>query len=123
MKKEFENIKFGQPFLTRSGHDAIFMFKHDSPIKPTYNFLVNTMVDSTTMLEVVTDEDGFVCDNEHLFPTDIVSRKPIDEERMNKVLDEAEKVRESAVGRKETGGWYWRKWAEWGYKKALENER
>lgn len=115
MKKEFENIKFGQPFLTRSGHDAVFMFKHDSPIKTTYNFLV-----SPTMLEVVTDEDGFVCDNEHQFPTDIVSRKPIDEEKMNKVLDEAEKIRESAVGRKETGGWYWRKWAEWGYKKALE---
>lgn len=68
----FKDIRFGQPFKTRSGHDAVFMFKYEGLLKTTYNFLVNKMVDETTMLEVVTDEDGFVCDKDHPFPTDIV---------------------------------------------------
>ena len=41
-------------------------------------------------------------------------------EKMDSILDEAEKMRETAIGRHLTGGWYWRKWAEWGYRKAIE---
>lgn len=54
---------------------------------------------------------------------DIVSEyeNSFDENKMNNILDEANKLRESAEGRKETGGWYWRKWAEWGYRKALNS--
>lgn len=49
-------------------------------------------------------------------------QEEISEEKMNSVLDEAERLRETAKGRKETGGWYWRKWAEWGYRKAKEDK-
>lgn len=41
-------------------------------------------------------------------------------EKMDSILDAAEAMRETAIGRHLTGGWYWRKWAEWGYRKAIE---
>lgn len=40
--------------------------------------------------------------------------------KMDSILDAAEAIRETAIGRQQTVGWYWRKWAEWGYRKAME---
>lgn len=114
-KNMFENAYFGKAYKTRDGRKAIYAGK--LPSTTLHRLLVEDTLDTFNY-----DEFGsFNPHGDSVF--DIMSewQNSFDEDKMNTILDEANKLRETAEGRKETGGWYWRKWAEWGYRKALNS--
>ena len=106
----FENAYFGKLYKTRDGRKAIYI-QEDCCI-------VEGNIDTFSYFD-----DGHYSLSLEECDIDIVSecQAPIDKDKLDKVLNEAEELRKSAEGRKLTGGWYWRKWVEWGYRKAYEN--
>lgn len=119
MENIFENAYFGKAYKTRDGRKAIYI-KHsqcdDGMVCVIYEGIVGICM-------IMMDGHYWATPNVET-DYDIVSewQDEINEEELNNILDEAENMRISAEGRKLTGGWYWRKWAEWGYRKAKENK-
>lgn len=119
MNNIFKNAYFGKPYKTKSGNKALYIGVDD--YSPIHLLFVD---DWFSMYDY--NSEGFALDTDsNPMPEcdlNIVSewQEEVDEDKLDKILDEAEKMRDSAIGRKETGGWYWRNWAEWGYRKALE---
>lgn len=114
-KNIFENAYFGKAYKTEDGRKAIYVKAKYSPCDDR--------------IYLILEGDKFVTEYRpngsgiYVVCQDIISewQNSFDEDKMNIVLNEADKLRETAEGRKETGGWYWRKWAEWGYRKALNS--
>lgn len=106
----FENAYFGKAYKTRDGRKAVYI-QEDCCI-------VEGNMDTFSYFD-----DGHCSMFSEECDIDIVSewQEPINEEKLDEVLNKAEELRKSAEGRKLTGGWHWRKWAEWGYRKAYEN--
>lgn len=93
MKNIFENTYFGKPYKTSDGKKAIYLRM----------FICNGYMYyfSTGDLEFSVNEYGKIDRNIYPFGEDIVSewQEPIDEDRLNAILDEAEEMRETAIGR------------------------
>ena len=67
----FDDLRFGARFKTRSGVDAIFLFKNGRFL----NFVIDKKTRDELYLEqIVTDLEGFVDNPNNLFDTDIVER-------------------------------------------------
>lgn len=67
----FENLRFGARFKTRSGIDAIFLFKNGRFL----NFVIDKKTRDELYLEqIVTDSNGFVDNPNHHCDNDIVER-------------------------------------------------
>lgn len=119
MKNIFENAYFGKAYKTRDGRKAIYGGNNNSRL---HSLMFQTKDDEDVFLGLY-NSDGLYVMAKNANHLDIVSEweNLFDENKMNTILDDAVKLRETAEGRKETGGWYWRKWAEWGYRKALNS--
>ena len=67
----FDNLRFGARFKTRSGIDAIFLFKNGRFL----NFVIDKKTRDELYLEqIVTDSNGFVDNPNHPCDNDIVER-------------------------------------------------
>ena len=67
----FDNLRFGARFKTRSGIDAIFLFKNSRFL----NFVIDKKTrDELYLEEIVTDLNGFVDNPKHPCGNDIVER-------------------------------------------------
>ena len=67
----FDNLHFGARFKTRSGIDAIFLFKNGRFL----NFVIDKKTrDELYLEEIVTDSNGFVDNPNHPCDNDIVER-------------------------------------------------
>ena len=67
----FDNLHFGARFKTRSGIDAIFLFKNGR----FFNFVIDKKTRDELYLEqIVTDSNGFVDNPNHPCDNDIVER-------------------------------------------------
>lgn len=108
MRNFFENAKFGDIFFTRNGERVIF-HKTDHTLAYLFSDTESFAVYVSTGLY-----DGRTAN-----PKDIVEKLDTTD-KLTKILAEGRALRDSADGRKVTGGWYWEKWVEYGYKKALE---
>lgn len=67
----FDNLRFGARFKTRSGVDAIFLFKNEC----FFNFVIDKKIFGGVFLEeIITDLKGFVDNPNHPCDNDIVER-------------------------------------------------
>lgn len=71
----FDNLYFGARFKTRSGIDAIFLFKNICHNRCFLNFVIDKKTrDELYLEEIVTDSKGFVDNPNHPCDNDIVER-------------------------------------------------
>lgn len=71
----FDNLRFGARFKTRSGIDAIFLFKNICHDRCFLNFVIDKKSRDELYLEqIVTDSKGFVDNPNHPCDYDIVER-------------------------------------------------
>ena len=70
----FDNLHFGARFKTRSGIDAIFLFKNICHNTCFLTFVIDEKYDELILKEIVTDSKGFVDNPNHPCDYDIVER-------------------------------------------------
>ena len=71
----FDNLRFGARFKTRSGIDAIFLFKNICHNACFLNFVIDKKTrDELYLEEIVTDLNGFVDNPNNPWDNDIVER-------------------------------------------------
>ena len=71
----FDNLHFGARFKTRSGIDAIFLFKNICHNTCFLTFIIDKKTrDELDLKEIVTDSNGFVDNPNHPCDNDIVER-------------------------------------------------